>query len=128
MARAQGAVNGGAKVRASLPAVCVAAALAVCHGQNAWAATPNPKIWNASEIAEALRLEVAPRGSRQFTTDEGVVCGVATLLTTSGAVRLYTSAGDVVATNPSKTAGAKIVAPEARDCLKAAERRLKLLD
>lgn len=128
MRRTKSTANWGARNRAGLLAMCGAVALAACHGPNAWAASSNPKVWNASEIAEALKLEATPRGGRQFTTDEGVICGVATLLTTSGAVQLYASAGDVVATNPSKTAGAKIVAPETRDCLEAAERRLKHLE
>lgn len=85
-------------------------------------------IWNKSEIIRAMNLEKTASGhSHQVLIDSGVACNVATILTTSNAVKLYLSAGDVIATNPDQTAGVKIVGGETRDCFNAAQNLLSTL-
>lgn len=86
------------------------------------------QVWNESEVVEALGLQRTKSGlSHFFTTGDGVECAVAVVMTTGGAVRMYESAGDVVATNPGKTAGVKISARETRTCLEAATKLLEKL-
>lgn len=86
------------------------------------------KIWNQSEIIKALNLEKNSSGmSWKFIMSNGTQCDVAVIMTTKGSVALYYNAGDVVATNPDKTAGVKITAAETRDCLNAAQKLLSSL-
>lgn len=87
------------------------------------------KVWNEAEIAQAVGIKTRPNGlGRYFMIDNEVDCGVAAVMKTEAAVRLYETSGDVVATNPSKTAGIKIMAKESRACLEAATRRMETLN
>lgn len=111
--------------RSQMPVMVTLAAVFALHAPTVLASASKQKVWNESEIVKALDIRPRSKGTGlEFTTSEGLVCGVAAVLKTGGAVRLYESAGDVVASNPSKTAGIKIVASQARDCLEAAESML----
>lgn len=87
------------------------------------------QVWNESEVVDAVGLRKNDRGSGwTFSADSGRFCDVAVVMTNKSQVDLYVNAGDVVATNPSGTAGVKIVDAESRSCLDTAEKRLRDLD
>lgn len=87
------------------------------------------KIWNESEVVDALNLSQGSMGvGFSFVSKDGVECNVAAVLTTKTAVELYRKAGDVVASNPSGAAGVKIVTKESRHCLESAEAALSSLE
>ena len=90
-------------------------------------ASASSKVWDQSEIVQALDIKAQPNGANWFMTKNGTKCNVAVALTTSSAVNMYASAGDAVATNPDKSAGVKIVSPETKTCLEAAEKLLENL-
>lgn len=87
------------------------------------------RIWDKSEVVEAVGLsQDEGRMWWHFTTEGGVRCDVAVIMTTSNAVELYASAGDAVATNADRTAGLKITAAETKTCLEAANKLMSALD
>jgi hypothetical protein len=86
-------------------------------------------IWNKSDVIKALGLEQTPRRTAlHFMAERNVQCDVSAVMTTASAVKMYESAGDTIAANPSKTAGVKIVAKERKTCLEAAQKLLETLE
>lgn len=103
-------------------------ALAGCGNDDVKPAATAGKVWNESEIAEAVGIKARENGvGKYFVTAEGVECDAPAVMKTAQAVQMYKKAGDAVATNPEETAGVKIVAREQRACLEEASRLLEKL-
>lgn len=99
-----------------------------CGNDDVKPAATAGKVWNESEIAEAVGIKTREDGvSKYFVTAAGVECDAPAVMKTAQAVQMYKKAGDAVATNPEETAGVKIVAGEQRACLEEASRLLKKL-
>lgn len=87
------------------------------------------RVWDRSEIVETLGLSQSKSGAQwHFTTENGIKCNVAVVMTTSNAVELYASAGDTVAANTGRTAGLKIVSAETSACLDAGNKLMSMLE
>jgi hypothetical protein len=82
-------------------------------------ATPTPEVWDESVVVAHLRLVQDPGGIAWTYESDGLTCNVAAVLTTATQVAMYADAGDVVAANPDRSAGVKIVSAESAACLAA---------
>lgn len=122
---------------AALTITAVAVLASACGGGGGGATTPaapegtptlsapSPAVlWDASTIAAHIGLETAQHDV--LTLPDGVRCGIPVILTSAVMVMLY--GVDVIATNPDRTAGVKIVAAEAATCLAAITELLTTLD
>lgn len=67
---------------------------------------PRTSAWTEADVLRAAGLTTQD-GGISFQTASG--CEVAVLLNTPAEVKLYASAGDTVVTNPSRTAGVKLI-------------------
>ncbi len=102
--------------------------LAGCGNDDTEPVATAGKVWNESEVVEAVGIKVRENGiGKYFVTAEGVECDTPAVMKTAQAVQMYKKAGDAVATNPEETAGVKIVAGEQRACLEEASRLLEKL-
>lgn len=111
------------------PTVIAAAVAAVvlvggCRGSGGGSAAP--RVWDQSQIVHHLGLH-EDAGSWTVTVAGGVTCDVAVVLTDAGQVNQYRAAGDIVAINPSGTAGVKIVTAQEATCLRELTSRLATL-
>ncbi|QFY77824.1 hypothetical protein DUD43_09085 [Alcaligenes faecalis] len=103
-------------------------ALAGCGNDDTEPVATAGKVWNESEVVEAVGIKVRENGiGKYFVTAEGVECDAPTIMKTAQAVQMYKKSGDTVATNLAGTAGVKIVAHEQRACLEDANRLLEKL-
>lgn len=71
-----------------------------------------------------ILAHLGAKGERIVTRD-GVECEVSVVLTDATEVALYADAGDVVATNPDRTAGVKITSSEKQTCHDEVTSRLR---
>jgi hypothetical protein len=80
------------------------------------ASAPGPAAQvDASAIVSGLPLR-ADGNAYTYTARTGQTCHVAMVIVNANMLKTYQNAGDNVATNPSKTAGVKIVDDEAKTC------------
>jgi hypothetical protein len=79
------------------------------------------RVYDQSQVIDAAGLI----GSGPWHTQGG--CEVAVVLTNKAQVKLYKDAGDAVATNPTETAGVKVVGTKKATCLRELEKRLEFL-
>ena len=75
-----------------------------------------PARFDESEVADHLGLLRDPEMGVVYEDPSGTDCFIAVVLTDANMVSLYADAGDNVAANPDRTAGVKIVTPEAQFC------------
>lgn len=123
-------------VRRSLAAIPLALALVAigCGGDsdesgdppatNSGGAILNAPQYSAQDVIDAARLSTNDSGL-SYTSPEG--CQVAVILDSANAVNTYASAGDTVVTNPSGTAGVKVVG-STPECLQSLAEDLQALD
>lgn len=119
-----------AKVSSALLA-SAAVALAGCGaGSSTKGAVPerqqNAATHTEQEVVNALGLKRDPSGLSYNDPKSG--CSVAVVMTTKSEVETYASAGDPVASNPTKTAGVKYIADagvSASACYASLTARLK---
>jgi hypothetical protein len=102
------------RVAAASVGVAAALALTACNGDGDGAlAAPDGTI---NERVLAKHLDTRPDGYYDNIAVGGRRCDVAVLLTSASEVDLYADAGAVVATNPDRTVGVKIVDQAAETC------------
>jgi len=72
-----------------------------------------PRVYDEADLIDHLDA----KGSMDsYVNFDGTRCEVAVYLTSAGMVSLYADAGDVVATNPTRTAGVKVVSDNQATC------------
>ena len=73
-------------------------------------------VHDESDILEHINGSANSGGTSYSAPAGGQLCRIAVVMTDANMVDMYVSAGDVVATNPDKTAGLKITDSEAATC------------
>ena|ERR1700730_1100710 len=77
----------------------------------------SPAVFDQSQLVQYLHLTATDDHlAWTYAAPNGTNCNVAVILTTPAMVQLYAGAGDVVATNPNREAGVKVVDAEAATC------------
>jgi hypothetical protein len=109
------------KVPATVTTVALSAVLFLAIVAIAGCGGGAARVYDQSQVIAAAKLI----GSGPWHTQQG--CEVAVVMTNKAQVKLYKDAGDVVATNPSETAGVKIVGTNEATCLRQLTKRLEFL-
>lgn len=92
-----------------LAAACGAGASAP-QPEDRLAPAEEPFVWQEAEIARHLGLSTAEDGSAStYVLADGAVCEIGRVLTSAMAVRLHQQRGDLVATNPTESAGVRVI-------------------